>query len=40
MAGLVAPEAGQNVLRHQPAQLMTLGFEVANEDLIQAPESL
>ena len=29
---VVAPEAGQDVLRHHPDQLATLGFELASKD--------
>ena len=35
---VMAPEAGQDVLRHHPDQLATLGFELTSEDWLQAME--
>ena len=37
---VVAPEAGQDVLRHHPDQLATLGFELTSKDRLQAMESI
>ena len=36
----MAPEASQNVLRHDPTQLTALGLEVGPKGLIQTPEAL
>ena len=35
---VVAPEAGQDVLRHHPDQLAALGFKLASKDRLQTPE--
>ena len=37
---VVAPEAGQDVLRHHPDQLETLGFELASKDWLQTPKPI
>ena len=37
---IVAPEAGQDVLRHQPDQLAALGFELSSKDRPQALEPI
>ena len=37
---VVAPEAGQDVLRHHPDQLTTLGFELASKDRPQTLEPI
>ena len=37
---VVAPEAGQDMLRHHPDQLATLGFELTSKDRLQAMESI
>jgi len=37
---VVAPEAGQDVLRHHPDQLTALGFELASKDRFQTPEPI
>ena len=37
---VVAPEAGQDVLRHQPDQLAALGFELSSKDWPKALEPI
>ena len=37
---VMAPKAGQDVLRHHPDQLATLGFELTSKDRLQAMESI
>ena len=37
---IVAPEAGQDVLRHQPDQLAALGFKLSSKDWPQALEPI
>ena len=37
---VMAPEAGQDVLRHHPDQLTTLGFELASKDWPQTLEPI
>ena len=37
---VVAPEAGQDVLRHHPDQLAALGFELSSKDRPQALEPI
>ena len=37
---VVAPEAGQDVLRHHPDQLATLGLELASKDRPQTLEPI
>ena len=37
---VMAPEAGQDVLRHHPDQLTTLGFELASKDRPQTLEPI
>ena len=37
---VVALEVGQDVLRHHPDQLATLGFELTSKDRLQAMESI
>ena len=37
---VVAPEASQDVLRHYPDQLATLGFELASKYRLQTPEPI
>ena len=37
---VVAPEAGQDVLRHHPDQLAALGFKLASKDRLQIPEPI
>ena len=37
---VMAPEAGQDVLRHHPDQLAALGFKLASKDRLQTPESV
>ena len=36
----VAPEAGQDVLRHHPDLLAALGFKLASKDRLQTPEPI
>ena len=37
---VVAPEAGQDVLRHHLDQLAALGFKLASKDQLQTPETI
>ena len=37
---VVAPEAGQDVLRHHLDQLAALGFKLASKDRLQMPEPI
>ena len=37
---VVAPEAGQDVLRHHPDQLAALGLKLTSKDRLQTPEPI